>query len=165
MNFLPITTPRLTLRMIREEDAPFLVTLVQTKGWLRYIGERQITGPGEAEAYIRNLLNHPGRHYLVIEHQATAAALGILSFVQRKELPAPDFGFALLPQAEGEGYALEASHAFLAHLAQTGEYPILLAITAPDNERSISLLKKLDFSYKEEIEKEGKTLLLFQMRL
>ena len=160
----PILTQRLNLRVIREEDAPFLVALVQTKGWLRFIGERKITGPGEAETYIRTLLDHPGKHYLVMEHKKTAKALGILSFIHREELPTPDFGFALLPQAEGQGYALEASRAFLSHLSQTGEYPTLLAITVPENERSTRLLHKLGFTYDKEILQEGKILSLFERR-
>lgn len=160
---LPFKTNRLTLRLIRETDGPFLVSLVQSEGWLRFIGERQIAGPGKAEAYIRDILNHPGKTILVIALQQTGKAIGILTFLKRDHLPFPDLGFALLPAYEKMGYALEASRAFLERRSLTEKQHPLLAITLPENERSISLLRKLGFHYSGDVKQESKTLSLFRL--
>ena len=163
MDRFPLISERLTLRLIEEGDAPFLIQLVQTDGWLRFIGERKISGPGEAEAYIRNILDDPGKEYLVITLKEKGEAIGILSFLQRDSLEYPDFGFALLPAHENQGYALEASRAFLTHLAQSGECPTLLAITMPENQRSVRLLSKLGFRYVGEVVEESNTLSLYEL--
>jgi RimJ/RimL family protein N-acetyltransferase len=162
MIHLPHSTRRLTLRLIREEDAAFMVELVQSDGWLRFIGERQIYGPGEAEAYIRNILVQPGQEYLIIEAKQTGQAAGILTLLKRDYLTYRDLGFALLPAYQKRGFALEACHALLEQL-RSGEQQPLLAITLPDNERSISLLTKLGFHHTGEVEQQAESLSLYRL--
>ncbi len=159
----PLETERLTLRPIQEKDARFLVRLVQSEGWLRFIGERKIAGPGEAEAYIRNLLGDPSKDYYVITLKEDREPIGILTYIQRDYLPHRDFGFALLPSYENQGYALEASHAFIIKITSCGDHPALLAITLPENKRSVSLLSKLGFRYEGEVEQEAKNFSLYRL--
>ena len=54
-----------------------------------------------------------------------------------------DLGYALLPQHEGHGYALEAARATLEYGFKAHGLNRIIAITTPANSRSISLLNNL----------------------
>ena len=53
MNIL-LYTSRLLLRELNENDAPFILELLNTEGWLRYIGDRHIHTIADAVKYIHN---------------------------------------------------------------------------------------------------------------
>lgn len=142
------STERLLLCQWSETDAPFILELLNTDGWLRYIGNRNITNVADAEHYIRTVLvkgfedNRFG-FWCVIEKQSEKA-IGMVGYVQRDWLPGTDLGFALLPDFEGKGYAFEAAKLLVDQRSHFG-FDELLAVTMKDNERSISLLKRLGF--------------------
>jgi RimJ/RimL family protein N-acetyltransferase len=70
--------------------------------------------------------------------------IGLVGLVKRDYLPEPDLGFALLDAYAGHGLAHEAACAVLP-LARALGLKRLLAITDPDNHRSIALLQRLGF--------------------
>jgi RimJ/RimL family protein N-acetyltransferase len=70
--------------------------------------------------------------------------IGLVGLVKRDYLPEPDLGFALLDAYAGRGLAYEAASAVLP-LARAQGLQRLLAITDPDNRRSIGLLHRLGF--------------------
>jgi RimJ/RimL family protein N-acetyltransferase len=70
--------------------------------------------------------------------------IGLVGLVKRDYLPEPDLGFALLDAYAGRGLAYEAAGAVLP-LARARGLKRLLAITDPDNRRSIALLHRLGF--------------------
>ena len=70
--------------------------------------------------------------------------VGLVGLVKRDYLPEPDLGFALLDAYAGRGLAYEAACAVLS-LARARKLTRLLAITDPDNRRSIALLQRLGF--------------------
>ncbi len=72
------------------------------------------------------------------------ALVGLVGLVKRDYLPEPDLGFALLDAYAGRGLAYEAACAVLP-LARARGLKRLLAITDPDNRRSIALLQRLGF--------------------
>ncbi|MBY5991200.1 GNAT family N-acetyltransferase [Ferrimonas balearica] len=140
-------TPRLRLRHARETDAPFILALVNSAGWIEYIGDRGIRTEAQAIEYIRQQLQaHYDQHgygLYVVEHQRRA--IGLCGLLNRDTLPCPDLGFALLPEAQGQGLAQEA-----ARLILTAECPRLgltklWAITASHNHASARLLTRLGF--------------------
>ena len=45
-------TPRLFLRAIQLEDAPFMYDLLRSEVWLRFIGDRNIKTLEDSKAYI-----------------------------------------------------------------------------------------------------------------
>jgi len=47
-------THRLTLSKITVEDAPFILELMNTPGWLKYIGDRNIKTVEAAAEHIKN---------------------------------------------------------------------------------------------------------------
>jgi RimJ/RimL family protein N-acetyltransferase len=84
---------------------------------------------------------------------------------RREGLPHIDLGFALLPQFEGNGYAAEASEAIIRLAGERWKLSTLLAITSKDNERSMSLLRRLGFQLQGDVTLPGDSEVLNCFRL
>ena len=146
-----LTTERLALRLITEEDAAFYLQLINEPGWLRYIGDKGVRSVDAARAA---LLAGPiaqqqqrGFGVYVIELLATGTPIGMSSLVKRDALPDVDIGYALLEAHWGYGYALEATRAVIVHSHEVLKLPRLLAITSPDHTVSMALLEKAGLRY------------------
>ena len=150
-----LDTERLEIRPIVLNDAEFFHKLVNTKGWLEYIGERHLSNKQDAENFIQNILNTERLNYHVFGLKEIERPIGIITFLKRKDEVYPDFGYAMLPDFGGQGLAFEACSAYLEKIRDAGEYEKVLAITKPSNEASIKLLKKLGFMYKGDFTREG----------
>jgi RimJ/RimL family protein N-acetyltransferase len=93
-------------------------------------------------------------------------SIGICGFVRRSELPAPDIGFAFLPQYEKNGYGFESASAVMQYGHKTLNFECVLAITSPDNEASGKLLLKLGFAFERFVHSpDGEKLKLFSRKL
>lgn len=142
-------TARLSLRHLTEGDAAFYCRLVNDPDWLRNIGNRNLPTPEAAAEFIR-AKTLPGYDALgfgmyLVESKADGTPLGLAGLVKRDVLPGPDLGFAFLPEARGQGYALEAARAVVEHARALG-MTRLLAIVSPHNTASSRLLGKLGFA-------------------
>jgi RimJ/RimL family protein N-acetyltransferase len=67
--------------------------------------------------------------------------------LKREMLEDVDIGFAYLPQFGGRGYATEAAQATLHYGRTVHGLKRIVAITAPDNEASQNVLKKIGLRY------------------
>lgn len=163
---LPATfsSPRLSLRLISAEDHAFIRELVNTEGWLKFIGDRHIHSEEAAAAYIQKIRNTGDLYYWVVRLRETQTPVGIISFLKRAYLDHFDIGFAFLPAHEGRGYAFEAAETVLAALARLEKFGTILATTLPANHKSIKLLEKLGMQFSKEIQHENETLLVFEKR-
>lgn len=159
-----ITTERLNIRPINLQDAEFILRLVNTEGWLEFIGDRNITTIHDAQKYIQAILDNTNFYYSVFELKSPQQAVGIITFLKRDDEKYPDIGFALLPEFQQLGYAFEASCAYLATVKASAIYDDIIAMTISDNINSISLLKKLGFSYTGTQQKEHGSLSYFSLR-
>jgi len=148
-------TPRLSIRMPAPEDAAFFFDLLNTPGWLRFIGDRNIKTLDDARAYITDrYLQHHADHGFgayVVTLRENKTPIGVCGFFTRTYLDTPDLGYALLPAYEGHGYAREAAAAVLAYTGRTD----VLAIVSEANDRSIRLLETLGFTYRERVQPPG----------
>lgn len=145
------TAAHLTLKPLQRDDYPFIRILVNTPGWIRFIGDRNIHSDEEALAYIDRILSTPSILYWVVSEIETGNPVGIISFISRAYLKHWDIGFALLPGYEGRGYAYEAAKTVLNDQMSKPEHETVLATTIPDNVSSIRLLNKLGFEFECEI--------------
>lgn len=136
---------RLLIRTLSLDDASFMYSLLRSKGWLQFIGDRQIKTLVDAERYIQSIFEKEGFEYYVIVKRNHLTPIGVLSFIYRTQNDEPDFGFALLPEHQKQGFAYEASQAFLAWRKTQNPSESIIAITKKDNEASLSLLAKLGF--------------------
>jgi RimJ/RimL family protein N-acetyltransferase len=145
------TTDRLELDSITLEDAEFILALVNTAGWLRFIGDRKIRTAEDARVYIQKIIEKPDQHYWVARLREENIPVGIITFLKRDYLEHYDIGFAFLPEYAGKGYAYEAAASVLYDVINDPTHKIILATTVKENSSSIKLLEKLGLRFEQEI--------------
>jgi ribosomal-protein-alanine N-acetyltransferase len=159
----PLETARLLVRPFSREDADlaFLVDLMNDPGWLQFIGDRGIRSALDASNYLQNgplaMYEKHGVGLMAVQRREDGAMVGMCGLIRRDTLPDVDLGYALLTQYTGKGYALEASTAVLDYGHDVLHLHRIVAFTALENPRSVSLLEKLGFQFDSVIDyPEGK---------
>ena len=146
-----LETARLSLRHVDEDDAAFVLELVNDPDWIRFIGDRNIRDLDAARRYIAEavlaMYRESGFGLYLGELKATATPIGLCGLVRREGLDDADIGFALLSRFRGHGYALEAARAVMRHALETLGLPRVVAITSPDNRASRRILEALGLSF------------------
>ena len=156
-------TTRLNLQQLTLEDDAFIFELVNTSGWLTFIGDRNVLSVQDAASYIQRISSSAQINYWVVRIKESLTPIGVVTFIKRDYLDFPDLGFAFLPAYAGQGYAFEASSVVLQHLLETNAS--ILATTLAANNTSIRLLEKLGFRYQSAIMNQGTNLLLYRIGL
>ena len=146
-----LETARLRLGHLAPEDAGFILRLVNEPSWLRFIGDRGIRTLDQARNYIESgpmaSYQRFGFGLYRVELTHDQIPIGICGLIKRQALPEVDLGFAFLPEFWGQGYASEAAAAVLTFAQTTLGLQRVVAITNPDNERSIRVLEKLGLRF------------------
>lgn len=147
MKDIVLETPRLELKMIHTNDAPFYVELFNSKGWLLNIGDRNIKSNEDAEAYIeKNYLpeyEKNGYGSYTVHLKETGETIGACGLYKREVLEDPDIGFAFLDQHQGKGFGYESARAVIEYAFKILKINTILGCTLPTNTPSIKLLQKL----------------------
>lgn len=161
MSTLIARTPRLVLRRLTEDDADFILGLLNEPSFLQYIGDRGVRTPEDARAYVRNgpvaSYDAHGFGLYLVTQQADGAPIGICGLLKREHLDDVDLGFAFRPAYWRRGYAVEASEAVLAHGRADFALTRVVAVTQPDNQGSIRVLEKLGFAFERRMAWPGET--------
>lgn len=145
-----IETERLSLEMGQLHDTDFIFKLLNSPTWIQFIGDRGIRTEDDARAYIENNLirsyqeNGFGLYKMVLKE--SRIPIGLCGFIKRDYLDHADFGFAILPAYENQGYTYEAAKAILEYGTTTLKLNPILAITTPENSKSRYLLEKIGFT-------------------
>ena len=169
-----LETERLCIRELETAiDAEFTLRLLNSPKFLQFIGDRNVRSVTEAHDFIRDRYRKSyeehgyGLYAVNLKSDGKASdAVGICGFVRRDSLPAPDIGFAFLPEHEGKGYGFESASALLQFARETLGFTELLAITSIDNEVSGKLLEKLGFVFEKSTETaDGEQLNLYKIDL
>ena len=149
MNILE--TERLMLRRFTLDDTSFIIDLLNTEGWIKYIGEKNVKTPDHARAYLENgpLKSYRNNEFglALVELKVNHVPIGMCGLINRDYLDRLDVGFAFLPNHTGHGYALEIVKKTVEHAFRELKQEKLYAITLPHNYSSIKLLTKIGFSY------------------
>jgi len=140
-------TGRLLLQPLAETDFAFIQELLNTEGWIKFIGNRNIHSKEDAVAYIKKIADNPAIHYWTVRTKEDQQPIGLVTLIQRDYLDQPDIGFAFLPAAAGKGYAYEAAKALLDHVLLDDAVTAIHAVILPDNISSIRLTKKLGLTF------------------
>lgn len=163
-------TAQLIIREFTTGDTSFIIELVNTPSWIRYIGERNIKTDEDALAYLEK---GPMKSYAengfglyCVELKLVNVPIGMCGLIKRATLEDVDVGFAFLPAYEGKGYAYESTEAVLSY-AQKIKLKRIVAITLPGNEKSIKLLRKVNMHFEKMIQfpNEAEELMLFSINL
>lgn len=97
-----IETQRLILRKFTVDDADFMLELLNTPDWLRFIGDRNVRTLEEAEQYLLNgymkSYQDYGFGFYVVVTKETQESIGICGIVKRGGLKDVDIGFAFFQQ-------------------------------------------------------------------
>jgi RimJ/RimL family protein N-acetyltransferase len=144
-------TARLVFRRLEEGDAPFILELLTDPDWLRYIGDKGVRDLDGARRYIAD---GPGAMYakhgfglFLVGRKPSGAPMGLCGLIRRDGLDDVDVGYAFLPRFRGCGYAEEAAAEMVRFARERVGLPRIVAITTPENERSIRVLEKLGFAF------------------
>jgi len=154
-----LDTDRLRLRWLAASDAAFVRELVNEPAWLQFIGDRGVRTDADALAYLeRSSLKMYALHGFslnAVERKSDGALVGICGLLKRDTLEDVDLGFAFLTRFHGFGYAREAAAAVMhGQRAALGLHRVV-AVTAPENLRSIRLLESLGFRFERMIRFAG----------
>ncbi|MCA1732459.1 MAG: GNAT family N-acetyltransferase [Acidobacteria bacterium] len=168
---LLLETERLILRPFTDDDAPFIVELLNHTSFLEHIGDKGVRTEEDALRYLRegplaSWARH-GHGLYAVEIAESGETIGMCGLLKRDHLDYPDLGYAYLPRFWKNGYALEAARAVLAatprpspkvaedssSTPRNGERATedessatrVLAIVTPANHSSIRMLDKLGF--------------------
>lgn len=155
-----IETERLFLRKFTLDDAAFMLEMLNTPTWLRFIGDRGVRTVEEATEYLRNGNIRSYREYgfgfYVVVIKETQESIGICGIVKREGLEDIDIGFAFFSQFMGKGYGYEAASATLNYALNDLKIKRIVAIVDPENVSSIGLIKKIGLVFEKMIQLSSK---------
>lgn len=171
MEFKTFETERLILKPTNKDDAAFILELLNTPKWIAFIGDRNVTTVKDAELYIENkMLPHYARlgfgNYTIIT-KAGGQKVGTCGLYDREGLDGVDIGFALLPQFEKKGYALEGVTKLKELALTTFNLSSISGITTKDNVASQNVLSKIGLKFDKTVTlpNDAVELLLFKLIL
>jgi RimJ/RimL family protein N-acetyltransferase len=164
-----LQTERLKLREFNLKDSNFLIALLNSESWLRFIGERYVRTTPQALIYLKERIIKSykdfGFGFYLVELKDSKIPIGMCGLVKRDFLEHTDLGFAFLPQHIGLGYGIEASKGVIQFAREELNQKKLLAITDPENQKSITLLVKLDFRFEKLIKPDKEDLNLYSLEI
>ncbi|MEP7262980.1 MAG: GNAT family N-acetyltransferase [Bacteroidota bacterium] len=161
-----LETERLALREFTLDDASFIIALLNTPGWLKYIGDRNVKSVEDAKKYLQNgpmkSYEENGFGLMMVLLKEGMIPAGMCGIIKRASLEHPDIGFAFLPQFTGKGYATEIATATMDYAKNKLQLPVIFGITLPENIRSIQLLEKSGLQFEKNIIMDKEELMLFK---
>jgi [ribosomal protein S5]-alanine N-acetyltransferase len=160
-----IETERLFIRPITINDDAFIFKLVNSAGWLKFIGDREVRNLNDAKKYIENILENNDYFYHVFEAKAEKKPVGIITFLKRKNQEFPDIGFATLPEFQSNGFTYEACKNYLDEIVLETSHSKIIGITMPENTNSIGLLHKLGLSFTANIIENNQKLSIYSLEM
>lgn len=147
-----LETERLVLRRLSpDDDAEFILELLNQPSFLRYIGDKGVRTTEDAVRYIQTgpvaSYERFGFGLYLVELKETGVPIGMCGLLKRDTLPDADVGFAFLPDYWSQGYAFEAASGVMRYGREVLGLQRILAITSLDNEASIRLLEKIGLKF------------------
>jgi RimJ/RimL family protein N-acetyltransferase len=146
-----LLTERLVIReMVEDDDAPFILELLNDPSFIRNIGDRRVRTVDGARAYIRK---GPVASYerfgfgLWLVELKDGAPIGMCGLLKRDVLEDVDIGFAYLPAYQAKGYGFEGACAVLDYARDVLQRQRVVAIVNADNTASARLVEKLGMHF------------------
>lgn len=158
-----IYTDRLLITPLKVTECGFILELLNSEGFIRFIGDRNVRTLDEALAYVEKVVSNIDINYWVVTSRINAEPMGVVSLVKRDYLDFQDIGFAFLPRFYRQGYAEEAVRAVFDFILDRTTSPEILANPMPENVASINLLKKLGLRFSTEMEHDGKAMHIYRV--
>lgn len=151
MNAEILHTDRLLIRRLTLDDTDFIIELLNTPGWLQFIGDRNVRTKEQAVTYLENgpfkSYQQHGFGLWLVADKVDGKPVGMCGLLVRDQLETPDIGYAFLPAFHGKGYAFEVVSTVLSYAKNELGIKRVSAITLPDNVRSINVLQKAGLKF------------------
>jgi RimJ/RimL family protein N-acetyltransferase len=151
-----LETPRLRLRELTPADDAFMLGLLNSPAFLRYIGDRNVRSLADAGRYLREgaiaAYARDGYGMYAVERRGDRLTVGVCGLVRRPGLDDADLGFAFLPEHCSLGYGSESAMAMLRHAREVLGLGRVVAIVVRDNAASIRLLERLGMVYERDVQ-------------
>lgn len=140
-----ITTPRLTLRLFRAEDAPVLFTILAEPGIMQYFPNSTTPDMGRVERLIARQIEGwetYRRSFWALEWAASGELIGWCGLQYLAETDETEVGYLLAKPWWGQGIATEAARRSLAYGFDELNLNLIIGITHPQNTASQNVLRK-----------------------
>ena len=151
-----LETERLTLKELSISDAEFILKLLNTPTWLKFIGDKNVHNIQDAEDYLTNgpiaSYKENGFGLWLVSLKESGEPIGMCGLIKRDYLYYVDIGFALMPEYEGLGYGFEMARATMSYSRKILRIDKVVAITDENNEASIKLLNKIGLKFEKTVE-------------
>jgi len=146
-----LESERLILRQFSEDDAAFILELLNEPSFIHNIGDRKIRSLYGAKVYIKNgpvaSYNRHGFGLYLVELKETGESIGMCGLIRRETLEDVDIGYAFLPKFWSKGYAVESALAVKQYARDVVGLKRIVAITDPHNVGSIRVLEKIGMTF------------------
>jgi len=148
---LILETERLLLKEFTTDDSSFILKLVNSPDWIKFIGDFNIKTEQQAKEYLQKgplksyEINGFGLYNVILKDKNIS--IGMCGIIRREHLDHPDIGFAFLPQFTQQGFGFEIANASMKYAKEKLKLESILAITVPANKASIKLLEKLGMKF------------------
>ncbi|MET0238420.1 MAG: GNAT family N-acetyltransferase, partial [Sphingobium sp.] len=153
-----LSTPRLSLRLWRDEDEASAKAM-QTPAVMRWIQDETMPErrPGSVVERLRAMQDRYGHCFWVVERKEDKAFLGYCG-LKRVDASGTDLtgafeiGWSLAEPHWGQGYATEAATAALARAFTVHDAPFVVAFTVAQNAPSWRIMKRIGMKRREELD-------------
>jgi RimJ/RimL family protein N-acetyltransferase len=165
MQIPEITTERLLLRGLREDDLDAYAAMMADPQVTQFLGDGKPVSRADAWRQLAMLLGHwhlRGFGLWAVEDRATGVFLGRIGCHQPEGWPAFEIGYTLASHAWGRGIAHEAAGASLKYAREVLGKTEIISIIRPDNHRSIRVATSLGAAAAETIEFFGAPAALYR---
>ncbi|MFP4478697.1 MAG: GNAT family N-acetyltransferase [Nanoarchaeota archaeon] len=145
---MKIKTDRLILRLFDENDIDSYYNILKQKTVYQWLGKGQEISKEHVKKIIKNNLNHWKKHKIgtwAVILKSDNSLIGHCGFNYLKELNHYELLYAFDQNHWGKGYGSEACQLAIHWLKAEGNIKNILALSYPNNHRSIHVIKKLGF--------------------
>ena len=158
-----IETDRCFLREMTLEDLDDLYRLYQDPEITQYMEGLYEDREKEEEytkAYINNMYHFYGYGMWLVIEKETGKIMGRagLNNIDLHGEPALEMGYMIGKNYQNQGYATEVCDGILQYAAEATEFEMINCLIQKENVKSVHVVEKLDFTWKEEVEIQEKTM-------
>ena len=145
-----LETPRLLLRKVIIDDAPFFYELNSNPLVVQYTGDVAFKDLEDAKNivhFLQRQYEENGYARLTVIEKNKGTTIGWCGLKYHNDAQDTDIGYRFMQQYWGKGYATEAAQACLNYGFETLNLTRIVADAMKENTASINVLKKLGMTY------------------
>lgn len=163
MTFPTLTTERLTLRQLVENDGQAIFLLRSDQVINKYLDRKPSQTLEQASQFIRSIQANNLLYWAIVETFSGKVVGTIGLFNVSNEGNTGEIGYELLPEYQRQGMMNEAMKKVIAFAVDILGIKIIEAFTHKDNQRSTKLLQILNFEQAEIVDAANPDLIVFRL--